>query len=92
MKNRPKFAIVRSAVVASCILFMAPVSAETFNQVKATWTGDGKEPSIKEFADIGCTSKGLTSAMDFDPNPSSGAYEEDGKIVSYMDFAKLDCK
>jgi hypothetical protein len=92
MKNRSKFAIISSAVVVSCMLFTAPVSAESFEQVKATWTGEGQEPRIKEFADIACTSKGLASAVEFDPNSSSGAYEENGKIVSYMDFAKLDCK
>ncbi len=92
MKSISKFAIFGSAVVASCMLFTASVSAESFEQVKATWTGEGKEPSIKEFADIACISKGLTSAVEFDPNPSSGAYEEEGKIISYMNFAKLDCK
>ena len=92
MNNRSKFAIIGSAIVMSCMLFSAPASAESFEQVKATWAGDGPEPSIKEFADIACTSKGLTSAADFDPNPASGAYEEDGKIVSFMTFAKLDCK
>ena len=92
MKNKSRVAIIGSAVVTSCMLLAAPVSAESFEQVKATWTGEGAEPGIKEFADIACTDKGLTSAVEFDPNPASGAYEEDGKIVSYMEFAKIECK
>lgn len=92
MKIKLGNAIICSAILASCILLTAQASAASFEQVKATWAGDGQEPGIKEFANIGCVSKGYTSAVSFDPNPSSGAYEENGKIVSYMDFAKLDCK
>ena len=92
MKDKSRFALIRYAVVISFILFAANASAASFTQVKATWTGEGAEPGIKEFADIACTSKGLTSAVSFDPNPSSGAYEEEGKIVSYMEFAKIECK
>jgi len=85
-------AVIGSAVLASFVFLTAPVIAASFTQVKATWSGDGQEPAIKEFADIACVSKGYTSALNFDPTPASGAYEEDGNIISFMSFAKLECQ
>ncbi len=83
---------VALAAVSSGFLLPTEASAQSFKQVKATWSGDGAEPGIKEFADIACVSKGFASAVKYDENPASGAFEENGDIISYMEFASLDCK
>ncbi len=83
---------VAAVLVCGSVLLSTEASAQSFKQVKATWSGEGAEPGIKEFADIACVGKGFAGADKFDENPASGAYEENGKIISYMEFASLDCK
>ena len=85
-------AIASAGIISGSFFFSTQANAQSFQQVKATWSGDGEEPGIGEFANIACVSKGFVSAVKFDENPASGAYEENGKIISYMEFASLDCK
>jgi hypothetical protein len=83
---------VVTGMVGGNLPLLTQANAQSFQQVKATWSGDGAEPGIKQFADIACVAKGFASAVKFDENPASGAYEENDKIISYMEFSSLNCK